>query len=465
MNFIEKYRQQTASPDQVLQIYEETYPVLGDALGKLPDEIQKAWVSVVGNSNFLARWTRRYPDRVKDILLSDLNKTWSLEEYHQSLDTPAEGPDEQLEALLAFKYWHLYRISLRDLGLHKDFDPISSEISALAYCILQKALKIQWNGWVEKIGNPMGKDPSMPMIPFTILALGKLGGNELNYSSDIDIIYCHGSDQGTLQKNGKLEKFSPLQFFTKVGESLGSMLSKKTPQGFLYRVDLELRPEGASGTLTNSLEAFEAYYETFGAFWEKQAMIKLSYGGGSQSLFQDFAKLIRPFVYPKSSDMGLIEKIVQMKQKVEDSLKHSSQKGFHVKLDSGGIREIEFFIQTFQVLHGGKVKSLRQTNTLKALMALHNENLIDLKVYQGFKDAYVFLRTLENRLQQVEEQQTHRLPTEEKDLESTAKRMGYSGVSTGDALENFLKDLNFHKNFVEDRFASLMSGKAHSLHG
>ncbi|MDX1387451.1 MAG: hypothetical protein R3257_07670 [bacterium] len=427
----------------------------------LPEETLRAWVFLLGNSNFLARWTRRYPDQVQSLLQQDFSKVWSEGSFKEELDRKLP-PGEEIsdttlsEALLDFKYRHFYRITLRDMGLQKPLVEIAQELSSLAKVILEKSLQWQKNSLQKKWGVPGPDSINQSEIPFTVLALGKLGGNELNFSSDVDLIYCHGSDQGGVFKDNFKTEFTPHQFFSKLGENLGRFLSQKTAEGFLYRVDLDLRPEGKAGTITNSLEAMEAYYETFGAYWEKQAMIKVAWAGGSHELFGNFAKMIRPFVYPKTHDFNLIAKVHEMKKKVQESVQSSSEAGYHVKLGSGGIREIEFFVQTFQILYGGSHASLQSPNTLNGLSAIADLKLIEREDAETLKQAYLFLRTLENRLQQVEEQQKHRLPESTEELIQLSRRMGYLQDSEEKALELFSQDLDRHRRYVKQRFEALL---------
>lgn len=454
----------TANPSQVIQILDSTSTVLEDTANKVPEEILRGWISLLGNSNFLARWTRLFPEQVENILQQDLSKPLSEADLALDLDSAHKNlkrynDEEFTQTLLEFKYRQLYRITLRDLGLQKPFSEIAQELSSLAKVILNRALIWQRSSLRREWGKPRKEAHSQSEIPFTILALGKLGGNELNFSSDIDLIYCHGSDQGGIYQGKSKTPYSPHQFFSKLGENLGRFLSKKTSQGFLYRVDLDLRPEGKAGTITNSLEAMEAYYETFGAFWEKQAMIKVALGSGSQALFDAFSQMIHPFVYPKTHDFGLIAKVHEMKKKVQASVQKSSDPGYHVKLGSGGIREIEFFVQTFQILYGGSQKILQTPNTLMGLSAIETIGLIGKEETEKLKQAYIFLRTLENRLQQVEEQQIHRLPESQEELIKLTRRMGYLQPSASEALDLFQADLDRHRKYVGQQFGALLNQK------
>jgi len=452
----------TANPGQAIQITETLIPILKKLKSSINKKKINALLSVLGNSNFLARWARRYPDKACEVFHSNLEKAWDYHDYIKELDSslsfaPESNSDGLMNRFLDFKYRHFFRMTLRDLGLGKEFQETSKENSYLAQAILQKALDFQKQALILDTGTPLTLKDSHKEIPFSIIGMGKLGGLELNYSSDIDIIYFYGSDEGGVFKNKKSIGLSPHEFFSKLSEKITRFLNKKTPNGFLYRVDLELRPEGKAGTIANSINAMEDYYEAFGAFWEKQAMIKASCAAGSKNLYEDFKKRIHPFVYPKTADFNFIFDLKKIKNRVLDSIKTSSDQGYHVKLGPGGIREIEFFVQSLQILFGGKIKTLQTPNTFNAITELGNAKIIIRQEEAELKRAYVFLRTLENRLQQAEEQQTHRLPLDEGELNQVTRRMGYPQKDIILATNKFQKDLDKHKAFVQRMFDGLLS--------
>lgn len=447
MKIPENFYRDTALPQQALNVWDQIAESVGNSFQKAPMDRREALFKVLGNSNFLSRWARRHPDDLALLLQEDWQHDLSLKEFNLQLQSILKNqskaaPEQFQQKLLEFKYRHLFRITARDLGYGKPFPTIAFELSALAVALMGTVLKRE-RDHLEKEWGPM-------KIPFVIMGMGKLGGMELNYSSDVDVIYFYESDDSPTA-------VSPNEFFCKLGERISRLLSQKAPSGFLYRVDLDLRPEGPSGALANSLPAMEYYYENFGAFWEKQAMIKASMSAGSPELFKKFHQMIHPFVYPKTSDFSLLKKVQEMKGKVLVSLQKSSEQGYHVKLGPGGIREIEFFVQSLQILYGGQIPQLETPNSLAAMHQLKKAGILGSAVEQTLREAYVFLRTLENRLQQVEEQQTHRIPESEEERLQTVRRMGYRQNDPQAAMENFEKDLKKHCQFVETTFASLLT--------
>lgn len=463
MKINEAFFQDTALPQQAQGVWEHVRPILEPVLKTASMAQQRAFFRVLGNSNFLARWARRHPDLMAHLLKEDWGPGYGVKQFQKELQnfigkTGPKGDERALQQkLIQFKYRQLWRITARDMGLGVPFPVIAGEISDLARILLNYSYERERSRLAGEWGEPLLKKKAKTAIPFSIIAMGKLGGSELNYSSDVDLIYLYESDDFKKPVGKKSKTITPHEFFCKLAERLGQLLGQKTPNGFLFRVDLELRPEGKGGPLANSLPAMEYYYENFGAFWEKQAMIKASPAGGSEELFQSFYRMIHPFVYPKTTDYSLLGKVQEMKEKVLAEVEKSSDKGFHVKLGPGGIREIEFFVQSLQILYGGQNPQLETPNTLSAIAKIAQAKLISTSIEQGLREAYLFLRTLENRLQQVEEQQTHRLPEDPEERLQLVRRMGYLQADSTQAVESFEGDLSGHCRFVQDTFASLLS--------
>lgn len=426
---------------------------------------QGALLKVLEFSPFLARWTQREPKATATVLQGDWKtfpKTPQALLNLKHLKEILAWEEVQLhQALLEAKYKQLFRITLLDMGLHEDFSTIAWQLSELAQQIIQVSLT-WWRHQLEKqYGIPKLNKEAKTSLDFAVLAMGKLGGMELNFSSDVDLIYFYESDKGGFydEKNNQLNSkiHTPHGFFCKLAEKLSKFLNHRSGGGFLYRVDLELRPEGKSGTLANSLAAMEYYYENFGAAWEKQAFIKAKLAAGSQSLANKLLEILQPFIYPKSTDFRLLDGIQEMKQRLAASIQYSSAQGYHVKLGAGGIRELEFFVQSLQLLYGGKHPQLQTQSTLKALGHLKDLNLITSSSAQELRQAYIFLRTLENRLQQVEEQQTHRIPETREEREKIIGSMDYTKQSQKSASERFEKDLIKYQKIIETHFSELLA--------
>lgn len=455
------FAQKTASPGQAMQTMEALRPAFGGGFSELSQKDLDNLLAIFGNSNFFSRWAQFYPEKIPPLLQIPMEKRLGLKDLLNEIQTLAPNwgdldRNELSAFLIDLKYRHMFRITRKDLSGVGSFEDIVGELSDLARAIVQTGLAWHQHFFEKEMGAPRKVD-SRQRIPYVVMAMGKLGGDELNFSSDLDLIYFYGSDQGEVVFKGQAQNLGAHEYFTKLSERLTQFLLQKTAQGFLYRIDLELRPEGKSGTLANSIDAMEEYYESFGADWEKQAMIKAGWTAGSRPLLQDFLKRIHPFVYPKATALQCLSSVRNMKEKIVQSVRENHPDTFHVKLGDGGIREVEFFVQSLQLLFGGNVVGLQTPNTLEALERLHQAKLIEGGEKENLKKAYIFLRTLEHRLQLVEEQQTHSLPPTAVELNQLARRMGYLDGNIEAAREKMLGDLETHRRNVMDTFNDLLS--------
>jgi glutamate-ammonia-ligase adenylyltransferase len=458
----EKIARTTADPAQALAAVEELHREFG-ASSPLKNPVRSAaLLRVMGNSNFLRRWARRQPEALREILESDFLQTYSVHDYlhdlHRELKTrnPSE-PDAWADFLIAFKYRHFFRITFQDVGLSQALESIMAQLSDLALAISQTALHTLEAEIERESGLPLTLGASPQPIPFTVMALGKLGGGELNFSSDIDLIYFYGSDAGQVTGKVSSPKPTPHEYFTKLSQRLTRFLGKKTANGFLYRVDLDLRPEGKAGVLAGSLDSMETYYENFGASWERQALIKAAHAAGSIPLFHAFQQKVEPFVYPKNPDFTFLRNLLEMKAKILAGIRASGDPWEHLKLGDGGIREVEFFVQSLQLLYGGKNPTLRNTNTLEALRRLADLGLVRWDEEERLRQAYLYLRTMEHRLQLAEEEQTHRIPASAEERVQLARRMGLTDPDPEAAVEQMFADLKGHRSFVQATFQELLS--------
>lgn len=411
-----------------------------------PEEFFK----IFGNSLFLVRFITRHPILVDEILQSPfLQKEKSQETFRKKVQIInfTHYADWLIKVRL-YKYRELLRITIKDLMGNRD-EEVLRELSSLANAILievdQKTLKESKKKW----GSPTLK--SGQECGYQILAMGKLGGMELNFSSDIDLIPITETDQG------KTPKLSFHEFFSNHFQWLTQSMQTETAEGFLYRMDWDLRPEGKSGTLVNSLSAMETYYETFGADWQRQAFIKCRPAAGSKKLGDEFIKMIDHFVYRKYLDLESIRQIMTMKEKIEEEIGRKPAKGFNVKLGPGGIREIEFFAQAFQLIYGGRMPELKNSNTLQTLELLRRAQLISSQDDHFLRSNYLFLRKLEHRLQLVDEQQTHLLSFEASQQLKAARRMGYLDENPDKALTQFQERFKEATSGVHQIFESLFA--------
>ena len=364
--------------------------------------------------------------------------------------------DPKAGALLAtrlrrHKVIEVLRIALRDLLGRARIPEATAELSHLASACFEAAVRFHYARLCHLHGAPAGRTaPAARNLAgasgFCVLGMGKLGGNELNFSSDVDVLYVydtHGHTQGG--PSGALDHFG---FYARLAEEVTRAIGAQLEGGFVFRVDLDLRPEGRSGPLVNALRGLELYYEAQGAAWERFALLKARPISGDLAVGEEALRRLQPFVYRKYLDLGAIEAMRALKARAEREA--ARRGGLDLKLGPGGIREIEFFCQALQLLHGGKDANLRERNTLKALDRLLFAGLIPARDRDELSEAYLLLRKLEHRVQMVAERQTHLLPDDRKELERMARRSGFANAA---ALE---KDLSAHRARVHARFGDLL---------
>ncbi|MCM2358800.1 MAG: bifunctional [glutamate--ammonia ligase]-adenylyl-L-tyrosine phosphorylase/[glutamate--ammonia-ligase] adenylyltransferase [Geobacteraceae bacterium] len=378
----------------------------------------------------------------------------------------ATSYQEIFPVLRRFKLREILRIAARDLNGLAPLEEVTAELSALAAATLQLAYEVARRTLVAEHGSPLMETPSGPrQADLTVLGMGKLGGRELNFSSDIDIIYFYSADRGETAgvpdgQGGTRGQISLHAFFVKLAEMITRAISQVTADGFVFRVDLGLRPEGKSGEMAVSLRSAEIYYESWGQSWERSAMLKARPVAGDLELGEQFLRLIEPFIYRRYLDYNLIEDIMAMKQKIDASLAREREGEYNIKLGRGGIREIEFFIQALQLVYAGKNPALRRRNTLAALAALRDARLISGEDHTALREAYRFLRTVEHRIQVVQERQSHSLPKKEDELLSLARRCGFLRQN---GLHRFRDTLEGHRRQVSAIYGNLFLSRDQRL--
>jgi [glutamine synthetase] adenylyltransferase / [glutamine synthetase]-adenylyl-L-tyrosine phosphorylase len=373
---------------------------------------------------------------------------------------------ELLRVLRCFKRVEILRIAARDLNGLASLEEVTGELSSLAAASLQVAYEVCRRCLVRECGLPLMESEDGPReAEMTVIGMGKLGGNELNFSSDIDIIYFYESGRGETSgiengAGGRNGVVSLHVFFNKLGEMISKALSLVTGDGFVFRVDVGLRPEGKSGDMAISVRSAEIYYESWGQSWERTAMLKARPVAGSQELGNRLLKMLQPFVYRKYLDYNLIEDMKNMKQKIDVSLARSMEGETNLKLGRGGIREIEFFVQALQLVYAGKNSNLRERNSLKALDALIAARLITDDDHRKLSEAYRFLRTVEHRIQVVQERQTHNLPAKKEEFQALARRCGFLRPN---GQERFMEMLEEHRSNVSAIYGNLFHTRDEKL--
>ena len=323
--------------------------------------------------------------------------------------------DKNFGALRFWKGREMARVALRELAAVAPLEETTGELSQIAEICLRRVFQF----WDAELRERYGS----PKADFAILALGKLGGGELNHSSDVDLLFVY-SEEGQLTSH-----ISYHQFFNRLGNKILEAFSMPHPSGLLFRVDLRLRPEGSAGPLARSLESMENYYAGFGETWERIALIKARGIAGSRELAYDFLRLHQPFIYPRSVTPDLLEEIANIKHRIERDVVGPEKLDRDVKLGRGGIRDIEFIVQTLQLIHGARNPFLQEPSMLKALRALRELDLLPHEEVLALDNAYRFLRRVEHRLQIEAEQQTHTVPDELNPLTRLAQSLRFSSAS------------------------------------
>lgn len=347
-----------------------------------------------------------------------------------------------------FKQKEMLRIAARDLARLGHVSQITEEISNVADVCVEVVYRVALQQLTGKFGQPYTQELTGEWEPatFCILGMGKLGGQELNYSSDIDVLFVYNGE-GDVFKTPPGKKPGPKtlsnhQFFNRLSEAIIAEVTRMTDQRALFRIDLRLRPEGKTGPLSRSLGSYESYYFQWGQTWERMMLIKARCMAGDKVLGAEFMDMVQPFRYPRTISGQLPREVAAMKQRIETEVVRSGELERNVKLGRGGIREIEFVAQTLQVLHGGRLPFLQTSKTLIALDKINAYHLLEENETESLKEAYCFLRDLEHRIQMEEERQTHTIPTSSEARTRLARLMGF------DTLEQFEKQLKSHTDFV-----------------
>ena len=411
-----------------------------EAVGNLPSLFQfllevppalSALVQIAGTSPYLSQSLIRSPDYfywlLQPGLLEAPTRRGALEEEARA--STGGSPSSRINALRRLRRREILRIAAQDLLGFAEFPSVVEQISDLADVLLQATLVLL-------------EDELDPRLDFTVLALGKLGGRELNYSSDVDLLYLCSNE---------CDHEAAIRFARKFTRAVAEV----TQEGHLFRVDLRLRPMGRSGEIVYPLKALQHYYSSWGDTFDRLALLKCRRCAGSSELAAKFLSSIQGFVYRKYLDHAAVEEISWLKQSMDREQQSSGRVGRNVKLGQGGIREIEYFVQSFQLLYAGQDKSLRTTSTLELLDRLVDGGYILSTDYRHLSDSYRWLREVEHRLQLVHNQPSQVLPPKGRELRRLARTS--LGESPSDAVPCFEKRMEDTTAIVHRIFTSLFS--------
>jgi glutamate-ammonia-ligase adenylyltransferase len=421
-----------------------------------------ALLTVFSHSHALTETLFRYPQLLDWALDSDkLYRVLSAEELRADLGwlSPERDHASTAHSLSRFKKMHLLRIALRDLLGLATLAEVTLELSSLADAILQGAQEYLHQQLIRRFGMPLtGADEEPIESQFVILAMGKLGGRELNYSSDIDLIFLYTGDGKT---SGPV-KIPVRELFTQTAQHLTKLLSQMTPEGACYRVDLRLRPEGSSGEVAPPLSAVVRYYHQRARDWELQALIKARAVAGDRALGERFLRIIEPLIYQTSTDFSTIERLSETRDRIHRKLSLRRGAGLDVKLSRGGIRDIEFLVQCMQRLYGGPDTWVRNGGTLFSLQRLRDKGYLSVQDHSRLQSAYTYLRVIEHRLQMDHDRQTHTIPPDEKSRQVLASKMGGAdSFREGAFRERSVREHSFQESAPQERDALMSQVKGH----
>ena len=471
----------TADPDQALNHWERwlasgvSRSAVLEYLRSSPRMLDLV-CAILGNSDALAFTLIRDPMLVywlaeQNVLTKSPTRLGMERTIQQSLGQ-VTVTELKLDALRRFRRREMLRVGVRDLLRLADVTETTASLSDLASVLIDAAYRIVDTDLRAQYGVPMHENRQGRWVEtgFTVIGMGKLGGHELNYSSDVDVLYVCASHDGETRstrtgrakgKVGTRVGLSNEEYFEILARQLTKVLTEPTHEGYVYRVDLRLRAEGSVGQLTRSLDEYAAYYRTRGQVWERLALLKAWPIAGSLDVGKQFVRMVRPFVLASpiaKPDVQQCHAIVQdvrsVKERIDAKMADRGHEHRNVKLGVGGIREIEFLVQTIQVLAGRRVPGILDRGTLGSLGRLQRAGILSAKQQADLTHAYQFLRDVEHKLQMVHELQTHALPDEQDELERCAIRMGYNGASRPAALKQFQFDHAAHTTVVHDIFRS-----------
>ena len=424
----------------------------------IPMTINDSRLSVlVKNSAYASRWLSAQPQWVEGLVegvntpINPLVIEKILDPVYQVLSQETPNLDVLGAQLRLSRQKLMLLLALRDLSGLADVSEVTEAMSCFAEKSIAIGLSALRKDMYPMVGEPQSKNGQY--LPLIVVGMGKLGGKELNVSSDIDLVFLYEEEGDT---RGGVKSISHHEWYSRLGKKLIALMSELKSEGFVFRVDMRLRPNGDSGPLVCSLGMLEEYFSVQGREWERYAWIKgrMIYPTESDSVYaaslRGLQDLVRPFVYRRYLDFGVIAAIRELHAQIQQEAEKRSiahpERAADIKLGRGGIREIEFMAQMFQLVRGGQDPGLRIKPTLEVLRAVHERNYISESDLQQLTDAYLYLRKLEHRLQYWEDAQTHHLPGDDASQERIAKSMGH------ETLDEFRKVLSSHRANVANLF-------------
>jgi [glutamine synthetase] adenylyltransferase / [glutamine synthetase]-adenylyl-L-tyrosine phosphorylase len=435
-------------------------------LGHCSADSARVLAAVLSGSRYLAELIKSNPDLLSQLDFEPLRFPRRVDglrrEAQRCLKNRLDERDYAgaLAELRRLRQRENLRIAARDLGRLSEVVEITHELSDLADVCLSGVLQVASKQLSEKFGQPFHQDPQgrWQPTPFCIVGLGKLGGQELNFSSDVDVLFLYAEEGEVFRQAPRNKSQRPVlsnhQFFCKLAEAVSAEVARSSADGFLYRVDARLRPEGDAGPIARSLESCENYYAQWGQTWERMMLIKARVVAGDKGLGSEFLEMIQPFRFPGSVSPEILREIAATKDRTEREVVRAGELDRNVKLGRGGIREIEFILQSLQVLHAGRSPFLQVSQTLPALKKLAQYDLLPADEADQLDRAYRFLRNVEHRLQMEDNRQTHTIPHEKDAQLRLARLMDFK------SLPQFQSALQAHRANVRRIYESLFKGES-----
>ncbi len=409
---------------------------------------------VLSLSDFVANVIYSYPKEslalVENGALDDPKFHLEPSAYVNSAISAEQNDPELKKNLRMLRRTHYMAIAWRDLCGMTEIDEVFLKLSNLAESIVLRTVEVVRSKFKNALGEALDKDGSP--LPLIILGMGKLGGRELNFSSDLDLIFCYPYE-GTTEGGSRTLEFR--EYFSKVVQKFSNLISDITVDSFCYRIDLRLRPFGDAGALVNSFDGLQIYYETQGRTWERYALVKARILNDDVRLGafgQELTHMLRPFVYRRYLDYGAIQSLRKLKYLIESEVRRRALSN-NFKLGKGGIREIEFIAQVFQLMRGGRYSELRDESLRKTLKNIKVLELIPEEISRALDDSYVFLRRTENVIQEFSDKQVQSLPECERDQLRLIYAMNFQN------FEDYLKVLDKVMHFVHGEFLKVVASR------
>ena len=397
------------------------------AIESLSAPLLDDFLTIIGSSAFLYHCICRHP-RMIDLLGQ---KFW--------MDDSELNAVRDFDSLRLFKYRALFKLTWMDVSYQYDYAEVLNGLSVLAEAIFQHSLRLAL----------APNDHEKVCEWMTVFALGKLGASELNYSSDIDLVFvsANAEDIGVDIEDVQSLLINSIR-------TVSQAIEEKTEEGFLYRVDLKLRPWGSSGPLCMGLDATEHYYEASSEPWERFAWLRSRVIAGSREIGRELMQRLRPFIFMRSLSTDDLDRFLQIKHDMSKARKRRGH--WNVKVGEGGIRDIEFFVQMLQIVNAADHDVLQKTNTIEVLAGLTSSGMLTGVEEKELLHSYLFLRRLENRLQMVDERQTHELPDSQKDRLKIARSLRIEGGSNDEILDNFENELFVNQSIAKKYFERVL---------